>query len=275
MFHINTVNRIKQLPNGFIATVSSDKTVKLWNSDACLIQTYAGHVDQVYALEYINSNTLVSGSLDCTIKTWSISTGKTLQIINVSSSVHSLKLLSNGLYLASGLGNGSINIYDIRNGSLIIYLLGHTDRVNDLVLMNDDQLLASSSDDKTIRIWNLTTHILNHILMGHSDAVYGLKYVSFGILASGSRDSTVKLWNVTNGTLIRALSGHSSGIYNSVDLLSDGKTLVSGSLDKTVKQWDWISGQLLNISNTGLIITSFTVIDSTLINTSNYFMKSL
>jgi WD40 repeat protein len=249
-----------------VATCSYDTTVKIWNisnpTNWTLISTYTNHTNYVFGLEWINEDTIASGGYDFTIKLWSISTGQTEITIKTSADVYSLKLLNNGVYMACGLSNGNIYIYDINNnGSLITTLSRHLATVFDLVQISDD-LLASSSSDDTIRIWNLTTNLTKFILQGHTSDVYGLKLVSSDILASGSLDSTIKFWNITNGQLIRNLTGHIGNVQWSIDLLIDSQTLVSGSWDQTVKIWNLTTGECLSTFNTSLQIQTFTILKS-------------
>jgi WD40 repeat protein len=236
-----------------------------------LIRNYTNHTQAVLGLEWINEDTIASGSNDLTIKIWSINMAETKMTIYTGEVVYSLKLLTNGFYLASGLGTGQINIYDIiNNGSLISILVGHSlsNEINDLILLSND-LLASSSGDRSIRIWNLTTNSTKFILQGHTERVDGLKLVSCDILASGSSDFSIKLWNITNGKLIRNLSNHTEAIFNSVDFLSNSQTLVSGGYwDQTIKIWNTTTGQCLNTLNTGLNIYSLTVLATTKTSTS-------
>jgi WD40 repeat protein len=269
--HTNAINRIKQSPfnSNYVATCSHDKTVKIWDISSCwnanwsLIRTYTNHTNVVLGLEWINEDTIASGSTDDTLKIWSIVSGVTLRIINASADVRSLKLLSNGFYLAciNIYGINDITIYDINNGSVISTLSGHTKFINDLVQINDD-LLASSSADKTVRIWNLTTNSTKFILQGHTERVDGLKFISSDVLASGSNDTTIKLWNITNGKLIRNLTGHTGYIKWSLDKLRDSQALVSGSADKTIKIWYTTTGQCLNSFNTDINIQTLTVLTS-------------
>jgi WD40 repeat protein len=270
--HSSTIYRIKQSPynNDIVATCSNDNTLKIWNisnpSNWALIRSYADHTQAVLGLEWTNEDAIASGGHDQTIKIWLISTGETKLTISTVDIVYSLKLLSNGFYLACGLQNGYIKIYDINNnGSLISTLVGHwfNNGVNDLILLSND-LLASSSGDKTVRIWNLTTNSTKFILQGHTDRVNGLKLVSSDILASGSSDFSILLWNITNGQCFRNLTGHTNQILNSVDFLNNSQTLVSGGYyDQTIKTWNITTGACLITLNTGLNIYTWTVLTST------------
>jgi WD40 repeat protein len=269
--HGSAVIRIRQLPNGYVGTVSSDSKVKIWNITSNstswdLIRTYSGHneTSNVYVLEAINAETLATGAyLDNRILIWSIYTGVTQRIINTGEGIISLKLLCNGFHLASGpYTGGKINIYNINDGSLVVNLIGHVGIVEELVLIGCD-LLASCGSDYTVRIWNLTTYTIKFNLPGHSNVVFGLKLVSCDILASGSQDYTIKLWNISSGGLVRTLLGHTNQIQWSVDLLnSNGQTLISGSNDMTIRLWNWTTGECLKTFNTGSSIRTLTILDS-------------
>jgi len=276
--HTGAINRIKVLPNGLVATVSDDKTAILWNVNNgtwIMFRKYMRHTAQVVGLEYINTYTLATGANDKTIHIWSIITCQTIKSINTGKGVNALKLFRNGSYLVSAIGGGSLNIYDVKMGSLIASLIGHSNSVNEFELISDD-LLASASDDKTVRIWDLKTYTNRFVLTGHSDKVYGLKLVSNNTLASvsGSKDKSIKLWNTGLGTLISTLSGHSNTIFYSVDMLNDGQTLVSGSYDLSIKLWNTQSGLCLKTIATGLIINSLAAFNSSM-KSKVYSMKNV
>lgn len=180
--HSNSINRIKQSPfNNYVATSSWDSAVKIWNSfnnSWNLIRTYTGHQRSVDALEWINEDVIASGADDGTIQIWSIKSGQIVQYIYLGLHTTSLKLLSNGIYLAASIYNiANINIYNANTAQLVTTLRGHTDSILDLELINAE-ILASASRDQTIRIWNLTTNECTFILQGHSSLVYSLKLIS-------------------------------------------------------------------------------------------------
>jgi WD40 repeat protein len=266
--HTLGINRIKQSPfnSNHVSTCSSDTTVKIWNISSCntnwtLIRDFTNHTNEVFGLEWINEDMIASGGYDKTINIWSIVSGEIFRTINANEDFRSLKLLSNGFYLACGLQYGTINIYDINNNaSLISSLSGHTYFVNDIVQISDDLLASSGSWDNFILVWNLTTNSPKFNLAGHTSSVFGLKLISSDVLASGAYDMTIKLWNITNEQLIQNLTGHTGVIQWSIDLLSDSQTLVSGSWDRKIKTWNLTTGECSNTFNTGLIINSLTVL---------------
>ncbi len=279
--HSSVINRLEKSPftiNGiyYVATGSNDKTIKIWNpflssSNWTLIQTFTGHTNYVKSLEWINEDTISSGSCDNTIKIWSISSGQAILSINVNSYVLSLKLLSDRIHIAAGLSwyTNNINIYNINDGSLRATLSGHKNEVNDLVLISDG-LLASASRDSTVRIWNLTTFTSKFILNGHisGQVVSRLKQINSNLLASCSSDSTIKLWNITDGTLVRSLENHTSYVTN-VDLLEENNgrlkgenmtIIVSSSMDKSIKIWNTANGECLSTLQTGFYLSSMVVL---------------
>ena len=61
------------LENGRIATYSKDKTIKLWNVEAGLVQkTLRGHVGKVNKLCLITNSLLISFDEHCILKIWVI-----------------------------------------------------------------------------------------------------------------------------------------------------------------------------------------------------------
>jgi WD40 repeat protein len=95
--HSYQINRIKQSPfnTNYVVTCSSDYTAKIWNVSSSfnwsLITTYSQHSSPVYALEWLDNDTLASaGWYDTTIQIWLITTGQTKRTIQTNQWVTSL-----------------------------------------------------------------------------------------------------------------------------------------------------------------------------------------
>jgi WD40 repeat protein len=266
--HTNAINRIKQLPNGYVATIGNDCKCKIWSPSALnasiynwtLVRNYTGHTANVFGLDYIDTDTIVTSSSDKTIQIWSIATGSSIR--NISIGIHearALKMLSNGYDLAAGLTSNNINIYNTNTGTLVTTLTGHTSGLNDLELISST-MLASSGTDNSVRIWDLTSNTLRFNLSGHNATVYGLKRVTSSILASASWDNNVILWDLTSGTNMTTLSNHTNDIFWTVDLLNDNRTLVSASIDKSIILWDILTGNVLKKIVTSIQIKALCVL---------------
>ena len=78
--HKSSIIRVEQLQNGYMASISNDFKVKIWdatNNNWNLIRNYSSHTGAVQDIEYINGDTVATASSDRTIKIWSIKTGIT------------------------------------------------------------------------------------------------------------------------------------------------------------------------------------------------------
>ena len=109
----------------------------------------------------------------------------------------SSSFMDNGVCLALGLNNGTIELWDIEKQIKIRTLVGHSDRVGTLT-WNGYNLYSGSKDT------NILSHdvrIKNHLIMklsgGHNKEVCTIKWNSdFKYLASGGNDNLVCLWDV-------------------------------------------------------------------------------
>ena len=216
--------------------------------------SYFGASSGVYSLEYINNDLIASGGYDNYINIWNTFSGSSINLLNNTESIFSLKFLPNRNWLISACE--TIRIYDMTKLSLVATLTNHSSYVTDLVLINDT-FLASSSFDKTIIIWNLTLPIsITHVLYGHDFGVNSLTLVSPTVLASGSDDNTIKIWDLPNGKLLTTLYSHIDSII-CLDMLM-GNILISGS-NTVIKYWNVSNWELIKTINSFSKISSLAV----------------
>jgi WD40 repeat protein len=242
--------------NGLVASCSNDNTVNIWNPKTGeLIRKYTKHTETINGLDQIDKDKLVSGSYDNTIHIWEISTGLTLNIINVSDSVNYVKSLSNGL-IACVL-HENINIYEWSTGYLTKTLSGHYNSVYTVELLNE-QFMASGGWDKNVFIWDLYSYSIKYTLTQHKNAVLHVKRLSSSLIASGDNKGLIIIWNWLNGSLVHTLKGHTYCV-SSLDLYDD-QTLISGSVDQTIKLWDISNGQLIKTINTDMEIRALAML---------------
>lgn len=193
--HQSKVTSLALLGDVFLASGSQDLTLKIWNLTAAA-EFYSFQVNQynsesVNALAVLKTGQLAAGTDFSYIYIYDLN--GLVKVMSLLSNIFSLCELESG-YLASGLANGMIEIWDVMSSSLISRLGGHMNIVRSLVVLRNGYL-ASGSDDQTVRVWDteLNKHVMT--LTGHSGNVVSLIVLSNGYLASGSRDTTVKIWS--------------------------------------------------------------------------------
>jgi WD40 repeat protein len=72
--HRDKVTSLVSLKNDHLASASYDRSVKVWNyKNGTLVRSLVSHSDYVYTLVFLkNENSLLSGSVDQTVKKWNV-----------------------------------------------------------------------------------------------------------------------------------------------------------------------------------------------------------
>jgi WD40 repeat protein len=116
-----------------------------------------GHSDTVHAVCYMkNSNRIITGSRDKTIKIWNIENGDCLTTLMGHSNMISSLILISDTKLASAGWDNLIKIWDLNTNKCIRTYKGHDKWVECLCLFKNLQLISGSFDN-TIKIWDLNS----------------------------------------------------------------------------------------------------------------------
>jgi WD40 repeat protein len=243
LHHTREVNGVTFSSDGsIIASVSDDRTVKLWISDGKLLRILEGHIDEVLRVSFSPDDQIIaSTSADRTVRLWSVE-GKLLQTLEGHTDrVYGVSFSPSGQMIASASFDRTVRLWSVE-GKLLQTLEGHTDQVYGVSFSPDGQMIASTSADRTVRLWSVEGRLLR-TLEGHTAPVWGVSFSPDGqIIASASGDRTVRLWRI-EGKLLRTLEGHTDRVYG-VSFSPDGQMIASASGDRTVRLWS-VEGKLL------------------------------
>jgi WD40 repeat protein len=212
--------------------------------------TLRGHTNEVLSIAITpDGKTLVSGSLDKTIKLWDLSTGtQRATLKGHSHSVHSIALAADGKTLASASRDGAIKLWDLvtlkEQFSLKVPPFGGIC----VAITADCRTLAAGTGAKGVLLWDLENRRERAF---RTEGVRSVAFTPDGrALAVGGSElpggrfiGTLRLWDVPTGKEQARLPVHGGGV-RFLAFTADGRTLASCSLDdSTVKLWEVLTGK--------------------------------
>ena len=232
--------------NGTLISGGDDSTLRAWDVTTGRQRWEEDVGDRVFAVVFPSHNSLFiaysgAGNFDIRMR-YSEDGDWRGQVEGHTDSVYSLAFKPNSYLLASGSGDRTIRIWDVRDNTNLRHVLtlrGHTSTVRPVAWSPDGRTLASASSDGTVRLWNPNNGINFAVLRGHTAPVWCVAWSPDSrILASGSHDKTIRLWDPDTHGIRRVLRGHTSPV-RSLAFHPNGETLASGSNDDTtIRLWN-------------------------------------
>jgi F-box and WD-40 domain protein CDC4 len=173
------------------------------------VRVLTGHQHSVRAIA-AHADTLVSGSYDCTVRVWKISTGETVhRLQGHTQKVYSVVLDHDRNRCISGSMDNLVKIWSLDTGSILYTLDGHSSLVG-LLDLNSERLVSAAADS-TLRIWDPENGQCKATLSAHTGAITCFQHDGQKVI-SGS-DRTLKMWNVKSGECVKDLLTDLSGVW--------------------------------------------------------------
>ena len=164
--HDKAVDAATYSRNGqWIATAGQDGLAKIWDArTGVLVQTFRPG-DIVWSVAFNGDDSLLLTSSDLGMADiWNVASGERLISIPCARSesetgpdnriaAHAATFSPNGMFLAIGCGDGTVNIWDINAHSWKEQLVSPSSPVWSVVFSPDGEKVAASAEDGTVRLW--------------------------------------------------------------------------------------------------------------------------
>ncbi|TAF09613.1 MAG: CHAT domain-containing protein [Nostocales cyanobacterium] len=219
-----------------LISAGDDQTVKLWDLNGNVLQTFPGHEDGVKSVVLSpQGNMLASVGNDQTVKLWDLQ-GNLLETLSGDKyKIETVVFSPDEEIIATVSDNKTVKIWDLQ-GNLLETLSWPDDKVTMVVFSPEGDTLATVSNQNIVKLWDLKGNLIR-TFKDSDEQVTNVVFSPDGqTLATASEGKTVKLWDLS-GQKLRTFKGHEDQVTTIV-FSPDGKTLATGSEDTTIKLWD-------------------------------------
>ena len=218
--HTNIVTTLAWSPDGrFLASGGYDRTIQVWDAyTGTEFGIYHGHS----ALAMINAvvwspdgRYLASACDDKTVHIWPLAPIRGILVqeerlarknsliyTGHTGWVKTVAWAPNGLRLASGSWDNTVQLWDAADGRFVYIHADHASWINAVAWSPNSTRLASASNDGTVQVWDANTGrevFTNRTFFtydGHRDDVKAVAWSPDGTrLASGGHDAMVRVWD--------------------------------------------------------------------------------
>eukprot|EP00941_MAST-03F_sp_MAST-3F-sp1_P004557 g4557.t1 len=169
--------------------------------------------------------------------------------------VTSLAQSPDQIHILAGHDNGTIRLWNMLTGALVVELKGHRKAVTSLAYNSDGSVFASGSKDTDIILWDSTSESGLFRLRGHTDMVTDVAFLSDDqSLISSSKDTLLKVWDISTQHCVQTCVGHRGEVW-SVSISPDGTRVVTGSTDNKLRVWKILPQNSKDVGSTAPLTT--------------------
>ncbi|MBM3994425.1 MAG: hypothetical protein FJ303_09775 [Planctomycetes bacterium] len=219
-------------------SAGDDNLIRRWDcTKGMMTGSFRGHEGIVVSLA-LQGDTLISGSLDRTVRYWDTKTTNSLRsMTRAVGDCDAFAVTKAGDFLATAGLNNTIRIFETSKFQDVTPGPGLTSGLTGLVLSPDNKRLAAISADGQVLVWEPTS---GKILRQWDSKLTGDVVLAFApdgrTLITAS--SPVRFWNSEAGDLLFELPTKSIDPPVAIAMSPDGNTLALGMHSTAVELWD-------------------------------------
>ncbi|CAK8566692.1 unnamed protein product [Lathyrus sativus] len=186
-----------------------------------------------------NSNKLITGGQDRTVKVWDTDSGSLISnLYGCLGSVLDLTITNDNRSVIAASSSNNLYAWDLSSGRVHHTLTGHTDKVCAVdVSKVSSRHVVSAAYDRTIKVWDLLKGYCINTIIFHSNC-NALCFSSDGqTIFSGHVDGNLRLWDIKTGKLLSEVAAHSLAV-TSISLSRNGNVVLTSGRDNLHNLFD-------------------------------------
>ncbi|MCW3099246.1 MAG: hypothetical protein JWL77_4864 [Chthonomonadaceae bacterium] len=235
-----------------LAAAMNANDILLWNlSDFSSAGTLGGHTSSVSSLAFsADSQKIVSGSADKTVRVWNVATGLQLTSLAQANAVTSVAFSIDGTTVCAGDSGGFIKIWNSTTGIVLHTITGpgSFQQSVHISLSPDGSQLAGGylGGDTKVHLWRVS----DAASLAAVDTTFPLVSVAYS--PDGSQVCTIDannhldVWSGFNLASVATLPAPFTSTVKTIVTNPAGTVVATASLDGQVRLWDPASGTLLS-----------------------------
>jgi WD40 repeat protein len=170
----------------------NDAILTLWSKDGDLKHTFRGHTKRINVSE-IEGQTLFSGSVDKTLRTWDISQGSSLlTLTGHQATVSCVQPCLEEQLLVSGSSDKSTKVWDLRTGTVVHTFANPGGHVS-CIKKRGAQVIVGS-EDECVRVWDLRKDKFFVHKFTCESSVCSIE-ANWSQIAAGLKSGVVSVWS--------------------------------------------------------------------------------
>lgn len=238
--HSGPIQALSFSSSGYMITGGMDSKIKIWDINQRKIITTILSKGPIITADFASMGQVIAGGSERSTKIVSLSSGTVISMEHpITTSNVSVSI--DGKYVARGMGDNRISIWDVQNGKLYKEIKGHNETINDVIFTETNSNFITASADKSIHVLDLEGSDI-HLLKGHKEGVACVAAVEAAntIISAGADDRLI-FWDMITWSkkLVIDLFEQNKGEIVSSIAVIDGKIFLASGGDYLIREFNF------------------------------------
>jgi len=205
-----------------------------------------GHSAGIYSFAF-NGKTLFSASADKYIASWNLEKGiQDNFAIGFDDSVYAISLINNNHFLAAGLSNGNLHIFDLELKKELKFFTQHKKAIFSISSNDFKSQFYTADADGNFSVWNSENLELLIYLPLDCGKIRRIEVAQSGeYIALACQDENIRIFDTVSFNEISTVVAHQGGTTALSFHPKNPNLIISGGKDGLLKCWNWKTNELL------------------------------